>query len=77
MAKPPNLKVEIPGIGSVTYRPDRGPLGCTDCAARFIADGLLVAEFRHLAVTEGEAAARLDLAERLADEHAEHEGSDW
>ncbi len=51
------------------------PSDCLECRHVFYADSLLRTEIRHIAATEGGAAARMELDDRYEEEHDnEHEG---
>ena len=56
-------------------RSDR-PSTCDKCSDLFLDRPLLIAEISHIAVTDGPAAAEMDLNEKLADEHEAHVGGD-
>ena len=49
------------------------PANCLKCKQIFARDTLLQAEMRHTAIKEGEGAAVIELNERLATKHEEHE----
>ncbi len=49
------------------------PTSCPRCMLIFTNDSVLEAEIAHMVRTEGEGVARLELDERLAEQHTEHE----